>query len=639
MWVLEHIEMKRLITHHHTKYSFTTGELSVIIGVNKDRRMNKKGSNSNGSGKSALFEGILLALTGEVCRKVGRDEFIMNGEDECEVTLKMKNNVLKKDMLITRTFYRTKSAKVKVHENGELVKRNISPNIANKYILDAIGISKEDLLNYYIVGQKNNKETFFASTDTKQKEIIGRISDYSKSIDELIDKLDKDLSDKEDKLNELHIEQEKSMVLIDSYKQDIEELEQDDDSEHVQSERDRLNGEIERYEGKIKTKLKESRVLSNEIVEKAKLLDKELVDSHNAKIDKKNAKLDKLRDKLLNVQDSVTDCKSRATELTVLLSGEIECPKCGEAFIPDSKKPLKQLKQEYNEVVSKEAELLMDEEQLKKDIKSLKNEIKSIEVELEEVEEAQDSVDEMKKDLKRLEKDIAYYKEKKKELKQELEEVRENKSNQRRIQDIKTKLKHEKSNLKSFSKREEKILRDMERTSSLIQHFGKKGFKTYLANMSIRHIQDVTNYYLDKFGTNLKVKINGWRLLKSGEIRDTIEVFIIEDGINRGSYHKYSGGEANRVDLCSIIGLNSLINNGCEYGKGLDLLCIDENVAYLDGSGQYDALEILSKINTTTMIIMHNIENIPVKNRVFCVKENKVTTVHTKKPKGFDKAA
>ena len=107
--------------------------------------------------------------------------------------------------------------------NDELVKKNISPNIATKYIFEEIGISKEDLLNYFIIGQKNYT-TFFGSTDAKQKEIISRIGNYNKVLDGILEGLDKLISDLSEKLND---NQSQTIVIetsIDNNKELLESL-------------------------------------------------------------------------------------------------------------------------------------------------------------------------------------------------------------------------------------------------------------------------------------------------------------------------------------------------------------------------------------------------------------------------------
>ena len=104
MWKLKSIRIKNLFSHKDTRYDFINDELTVVLGINHDRK-NKvsdelTSGNSCASGKSSLLEGIVLSLTGEVWKKVGKDDFIMNGENDCETDLVLFNTVLDREMKI-----------------------------------------------------------------------------------------------------------------------------------------------------------------------------------------------------------------------------------------------------------------------------------------------------------------------------------------------------------------------------------------------------------------------------------------------------------------------------------------------------------------------------------------------------------
>jgi exonuclease SbcC len=104
--------------------------------------------------------------------------------------------------------------------------------------------------------------------------------------------------------------------------------------------------------------------------------------------------------------------------------------------------------------------------------------------------------------------------------------------------------------------------------------------------------------------TNLNVNINGYKVLGNGEVRDKIEVFIVKNGISKGKFGKYSGGQKERVKLSAILTFFNLINNGLN-GKGLNLLCLDESLDHLDELGQKKCLELLKLFDITTLVITH----------------------------------
>jgi hypothetical protein len=62
---------------------------------------------------------MTLSLTGETNRDVSKDEFIRDGEDECFIQMELTNEVGDVNHLeIKRWFFRKKSAKIEIWENG-----------------------------------------------------------------------------------------------------------------------------------------------------------------------------------------------------------------------------------------------------------------------------------------------------------------------------------------------------------------------------------------------------------------------------------------------------------------------------------------------------------------------------------------
>jgi DNA repair exonuclease SbcCD ATPase subunit len=136
-------------------------------------------------------------------------------------------------------------------------------------------------------------------------------------------------------------------------------------------------------------------------------------------------------------------------------------------------------------------------------------------------------------------------------------------------------------------------------------HFGTKGFKTYLTNKVIKTIETFINFHLSKLNTNLSVRINGYKKLANGDVRDKIETFIVRNGVSVGKYARYSGGQKERINICAIIALNELNNTVLESGKGLDLLILDEQLDGLDDKGRMEALNILQQKKMTTIVVSH----------------------------------
>lgn len=140
-------------------------------------------------------------------------------------------------------------------------------------------------------------------------------------------------------------------------------------------------------------------------------------------------------------------------------------------------------------------------------------------------------------------------------------------------------------------------------------------FKTYLANTKIEALSKITNEFLESIGSDIRIKFSGYTILKSGKLRDKISISIIRDGIDCGSFGKFSEGEKARVNLANILAMHKLININCGDNKGLDLLVLDEILEAVDENGLANMFSALNNIGTTAIVVSHGnvAENYPYK--------------------------
>jgi len=95
----------------------------------------------------------------------------------------------------------------------------------------------------------------------------------------------------------------------------------------------------------------------------------------------------------------------------------------------------------------------------------------------------------------------------------------------------------------------------------------------------------------------------------------------LNDGKSK-KFKSFSGGEKSRIKLAGIIALNKLINNTCEYGKGLNCLILDE-IDYLDERGNELVVDIFNKAELTSLVVLHGISDIKHDNIVVVEKRDK----------------
>lgn len=153
-------------------------------------------------------------------------------------------------------------------------------------------------------------------------------------------------------------------------------------------------------------------------------------------------------------------------------------------------------------------------------------------------------------------------------------------------------------------------------------------FKTHLANTKIDAISAVTNEYLERIGSDLRVALDGFKVLKSGKIRDKITVNVLRNGVDCGSIEKLSAGEKTRICLASIIALQHLTNSACDDGKGLDLVIADEILDASDIDGLMSYCEAINHLQMTALIITQNAVSENYTHKLIVTKQNGVSTIN-----------
>lgn len=140
-------------------------------------------------------------------------------------------------------------------------------------------------------------------------------------------------------------------------------------------------------------------------------------------------------------------------------------------------------------------------------------------------------------------------------------------------------------------------------------------FKTHLANSKIEALSQMTNEFLEAINSDIRISFSGFTVLKSGKIRDKISISLIRDGVDCGSFDKFSEGEKARVNLANILALHKLTNVNCQDRKGLDLLVLDEILEACDAAGLANMFNALNNLQITSLVVSHGnvAENYPYK--------------------------
>lgn len=614
MWNPVKIEFKNLFSHVDSSYEFKNNRCVVIFGDNRTDRSLE----NNGAGKTTLFEAICIALTNESLRNIKKDNFINREADSCFISFELHNPVLRKELIIQRTFFRGgKSVNVKIFENGIQNTQVTSVAEANKRVLELIGISREDLLRYYIISQDNHY-TFFTASDTEKKEIMNRITSAD-MINPAIEELNNRKTIKQDELRLLSLETDKLSGKRETLaEQRLELLEAGNNDEEIAE----LEERISETEDLLKKNKEEALVIDEEIaiVEKA-LSEITIPDVSNLKAERK-----KKRSELDSFESELRELNRVKKNLKNELSDSIECPSCGHEFIQSdlglSVEDAERLLSETDKEISK----------VTKKIENAEAKIKALTIKIEKAESIQERYDEFEDKLNRLKRKRSNKKNEEQDLQKKIKRyeeqivaLKDEKKDNSAIKKIEAKIKECDDEISRYNEAMKPIEEELDLIKFWLFNMGKSGFMTYLANKSVKIIEGITNSYLRKFGVDISVLIYGFTILKSGEVREKIDVFVSNDGVTSENFMAKSGGERSRVTLAGVLGIQHLINLSSN-GGGLNLLVFDECFHGMDSRGQENIIKIFERMGVTILVITQNVsEGFNNENTLRVVKENGVS--------------
>ena len=153
-------------------------------------------------------------------------------------------------------------------------------------------------------------------------------------------------------------------------------------------------------------------------------------------------------------------------------------------------------------------------------------------------------------------------------------------------------------------------------------------FKTHLANTKIDAISKITNKLLEDIGSDIRINLQGFKVLKTGKIREKITVQVLRNGVDCGSFEKMSAGERARICLANIIAMQALINsNANDDGKGLDFMAIDEIMDVSDEIGLMSYCETINKLGITVLMITQGLVSESYPYRLIVTKENGISKI------------
>jgi DNA repair exonuclease SbcCD ATPase subunit len=544
------LELINFGSHTHTKFDFPNSQTTLLTGVNETN----EGQKSNGSGKSFILEGLSYALLGSSLRKVKDKELVQDANTKATIVLVMENKVTNYSLSITRHIYsNTKSGELIIEGENNIT----SVNEGNQFILDKLGLTRDDILNYFLLS-KERYTSFFSSSDTAKKELINRFS-KADQIQIPIDSCDDDIK---------HYQSE-----VNSYQRDI----------------DTNKARLEGFQEVDNTEMIFSIKKENESLREAiNLLEIEIANQEYFLTPTKEV-IDELKDaskshepKIREISDLLEEYERTKADIDKHLRSSVECPNCQHTFsLKDDKYSLSEAKEMYPVIEESIKDLIVERKLAKEDQQKVEIDLRTYRGDLQELELKIRNLNNEKANHSRM---IA--------------------NNDKRIEILSKPITNKSAEIELNISALEGMLRKSQENLSLATEWKLRfvRFKGYLANRSLSNIQSHSNFYLQKLGSDLTVEITGFTLVNNGkEIREKINTVVYRNG-SEASFSRFSGGERARIEIAIILAMQRIINQS-SGNNGLDLICIDEILESLDSLGIELIVKALNKLQLNVLFI------------------------------------
>ena len=597
------------------------GNLVLVKGEINDSE------NSNGAGKSSLFESVFWCLTGKTVRGVKAGEVVRNGEKECKVSVTFIYN--SNEIQVVRLWSKSKK-EVSVFIDGK-VERFHESKQATIRIFEILGVSPEILSLVSFYGR--NFTTFSSLTPRQRAEVIdiiaqgdkweeARISSYSKFKD-----LEKEYQVLSSSIRE--IEEEISYYVCDlknlnsSLKEEKDKVKQELNSLNICLQETRDKRSSFDY-ANISHKDEKSKVLvmSNEIVElrndadtcasKIEEVSYKEVKQLDSEIEGTSKLRKELRRELQDLQVLLSQNK-RSAETIKNKKGETTCIECGqdlpnppdnesleeEAKVFDSK-----ISGIYDEIDSIELDLddlnrllTIDRDKQREVLSSVASKIKEsnkvfqhkIDTIAKKSRDYIESIRKEKEEMQSLDNAISI-------IRSKIREQEENKNIIRIKASIETKTDILKSKKDKVSKKE-KVLMEVDKESNLAKYWSQ-GFKdlrfsTFENTLTV--LQEILNSFCSQQGLDSEyIEVTSRRESSAGKSIPEINIYVVRNG-TKMNLDNLSEGETQRVDLACFFTFSILIEKSIGFAVGFSIL--DEPLSGLDYSGRQKVFDIITELS------------------------------------------
>ena len=656
------IVIKNFLSIEDLDFTFEESKTLPIFGINKT----DAGKESNGSGKSSFQQAIEFALKRATSRYDRDSLLIQRGKDEAFIGFSLYNKRNNEHIYLEHTI-RKKAPYFNIFINDMPIELS-GVDEAKKWILNYIGISTEDLSSFYLPNERNYIP-FFTGSNTKKVALITRLSN-SGIVDTAMENVSRDIELHEDLSRKSTNRIISLEAQIGVYKEEIGKINSEEFEEQKRKAIDELDLKISSKKEDIEEiKIKIANT-NQSIVEGSKSIDeieKGVLELNNTlkkvpitdTLSTEIQSLDSAKKEFLSLKSEVQSqyregeniirsLSKKKLEYENILSGEITCPKCSHKFLlredislDDVHTQLSTINDNLDKKNESLDELLKTIEEVEVDVNGIdanilkksqeiskvnalrldiNKKISALKGSIQELQERNQSnnlkTKSYKNQIEDCQKDISY-------LKERIIQRQSEKFNSSRAKELEALIKERQDEVKEETLKFQTLGEKVMGIKAWLNNFKK--FKSFLANKQLKIIQGLANKQLQDMGVDMQIKIDGFKTLASGEIREQITGYIIENG-DIAEYKEFSKGERARIDYAMILAMQNLCNSGSQNG-GLDLLFADEISEGIDPLGNTLLLGAILKTNRTSLIVSHVGTITPENECIMAVKLNGVTEI------------
>lgn len=553
----------------------------LVLGVNND----DPGFESNGAGKSAIFDALVWCLFGKTLKKIKDADSVVNRHTYSGTMVSLSFACESADYEILRYRKHAKwKNKIRIIKDGSDI--SASDNSKNEEIIqNLIKLDYETIVATLVMKQRSNVP-FAEKTDAEKKRLLDRVlgtEEYERAAirarkaQSEAQRAVASAKAEKDRLGAENLNIEKRLI-------DCE---------------DRIKEAEAGYEEEITQAKARAKVVEKKIDQNIRAIGR--AEKLETKIRLLGNKLSDLERKAAKMQEKDNTRERKAAKLRAslpLLRDDTSCPTCGQEW-EEAAETAKAAK-------TKRSDLLKKIEKLEKTTNKLQ--LEEIAKQRQELTSKINKLDSKKAAISTIPQSFLND-----QLEAVLEDIErlEDKSRQstKSVKRLLSELKKERVALVKAVIAARKVVRDLEEEERRLRYwvyaFSPKGIRSLLLDQVIPFLNDEVKRYL-KVLADGKVDVEFTTYRTDGSKTDSFEV-IITNPYGVDDYKGSSGGETKRIDLCISLALQKLASQ--RVSSQLGLVVYDEFFVYLDSTALERVVMLLRqecKNGSTTFVCSHD---------------------------------